>query len=279
MPLNERLNNCPRTKHAYLLGVGWWAMLVAAWSILSSADLFVSRVCDRATQDKWAAIWLHPTWGWKTWLLGVCVITTGVIFEGSFRKSRRQELEHGAAMRALSKAHSDAISEKDQAFKDARLEWIDKYRAMEGTKEKEREAIQRTLDLYQMIWARLQSRSRELAIDLREYCEVTGPLPTPPLIAGESDADFVVRQSKLGLLWMDKVNHEYNERFADRVVGLRDEFATCGYEDFKLDSIIRNGVVHTDAVMEIADRLMGLALHDLAKRYLRTMTLKQLCGD
>lgn len=279
MPFRDRLARWPRIQHAYDLGIGWWAVLVAAWSLLQSVDFWVSKVCDKATQDKWAALWHHPIWGWKTWFIGVCVITMGVIFERSHRMLQRERRTHKEEIDALAASHSAHLSAKDRELRDATSKSAETYRTMVIAKDKDREAVQRTLDLYQMIWARLQSRSRELAIDLREYCELTGPQPTPPLIAGESDANFLVRQSTLGLPWMDKVNHEYNEKFADRVMGLRDDFAICGHKDFKLDGIIRNGVVHTDTVMEVADRLMGLALRELAGRQLRTMTLKQLCCD
>ena len=38
MSFSDRLDKWPRLKHAYLLGIGWWAVLVAIWSLLSSAD-------------------------------------------------------------------------------------------------------------------------------------------------------------------------------------------------------------------------------------------------
>jgi predicted glycosyltransferase involved in capsule biosynthesis len=78
---------------------------------------------------------------------------------------------------------------------------------------------------------------------------------------------------------MDKITYEYNKDFADRVAGLRDEFAMHGHRDFKLEYRINTAVVDTDQMMEIADRLMGLAFRELAKRQLRVTTMKQLCCD
>jgi hypothetical protein len=195
MPLVDRLDNWPRIKHAYLLGIGWWAVLVAAWGLLSFSDTIVSRVASEDFQKTWAAWWVHPSWGWKTWLLGVCIITTIVIFEGSYRKARRQEQQHSSELKA-------AIAAKDSAFSQMVIEKDEAYGAIVRMKDGEFDAamkeknaaihgLEQTLGDYSVVWRDIQVRSRKLAIDLREYCELTGPAPVPPLIAGENDADLL----------------------------------------------------------------------------------------
>jgi len=92
-------------------------------------------------------------------------------------------------------------------FSEATQHWIGEV----AVRDSEIVELKRTLAKYKVVWPELQSRARELAIDLREYCELTGPEPTPPLIAGERAADFLERQVKLRLPWMDKVTYEYEK--------------------------------------------------------------------
>jgi hypothetical protein len=109
MPFRDRLAKWPRIQHAYDLGIGWWAVLVAGWGLLSFADTLVSRLGSTAFQARWASWWVHPIWGWKTFLVGVCVITTCVIFEASYRKARRHEQTHRKEL-------AEELEKKDRAF-------------------------------------------------------------------------------------------------------------------------------------------------------------------
>ena len=147
---------------------------------------------------------------------------------------------------------------------------------MEVAKDKQRDAVAKVLFQYKAIWRDIQVKTHSLAVDLREYCELNHE-PMPPLIAGESDGDLLERQVRIKLPWTEKVRCDYNHNFARRVQDLRDDFAMNGFRDFRLDKFIAMGVVHTDSIMEVSDRLMGLALKELSKRQLRTLTLKQLC--
>jgi hypothetical protein len=177
-------------------------------------------------------------------------------------------------------AFNGMLLDKDRELRDAVAKAAYECRDAISVIQKECDSFERELSTYKLVWGVLQSRTGTLAKELRMYCEETvAPEPIPPPIDGESDADTLVRKVKLMQPWMDKINREYNSKFAERVGYLRDYFAAQGYEDLKLDYRVNTAVVHTDQVREIADRLMGLALRELAKRQLRTLTLKQLCCD
>ena len=292
MSFRQKLDGWPRVQHAFDLGIGWWAVLIGLWSLLQNADFVVGKVCSTEMQQKWAALWLHPTWGWRTWALGVCVITTGWVIEQSFRILQRERGKHIEALADQSKELSETITTQKQAFdgmllakdrelRDAVAQAAEMCRGAISAIQKECDAFEKELSTYKLVWGVLQLRTGVLAKELRLYCEETvAPEPIPPPIDGESDADLLVRKAKLMQPWMDKITREYNGNFAERVGYLRDYFAAQGYEDFKLDDRINTAVVDTDQIREIADRLMGLALRELAKRQLRILTLKQLlCCD
>lgn len=228
---------------------------------------------------------LVKTTGWL-YLVALLIYAGFHIMKAAWKSDVDRQQEITAAKVAFERmvVEKDAdyaaiVNMKDGEFKAAKTQSAEAYRHMEVVKDKEREAIERTLKRYTVVWRELQSKTHDLATELRVYAELTGPEPTPPLIAGESEKDFLERQLRLMQPWMEKVIYEYNKTFGDRVQNLRDEFAMLDYRDSKLDYRINTAVVHTDQVMEIADRLMGLALSELAKRQLRKMTLKQLCCD
>jgi len=254
-----------------------WARDQIGWGIVVLIAPFLLAFFVLGRHIDWPLLWTS-----LIFYLIAFIIYGGVQFVRAAWKCDLARQEQIAAQDVLLKEKerefAQMVASKDSEFKASKLEWVEQYRTMEVAKNKEREAVEVVLRDYKAVWGELQSRSRQLAIDLREYCELT-PVPSPPLIAGQPDTDYYARKAALQLPWMEKVTFEYQKRFADRVSDLRDEFAMQGHKDFKLDGIIRTGVVHTDTVMEVCDRLMGLALRELAKRQLRTLTLKQLCCD
>lgn len=217
-----------------------------------------------------------------------------LISYGSFQFVRAAWKSDVALREKLSEAErafEEMVQQKDQEFtsmvnmktgelKTFQEESTAQYSAMLRGKDEERKSVEQTLEQYKLVWTVLQFRTGTLAKELRIYCEETvAPEPFPPPINGESEADLLERKCKLMQPWMDKITYEYNQAFAQRVGYLRDYFAAQGYEDSSLNYRINTAVVHTEQVREIADRLMGLALRELAKRQLRTLTLKQLCCD
>lgn len=260
MPFREKLAKYLRAQHAYDLGIGWWVVLVAAWSLLESVDFWISRVCDVSTQQKWAALWHHPTLGWKVWFLGVCAITTAVIFEGSYRKSRREEQDHVARCAALEQKIID-LGEQHQR--------------MVAIKDEERNAI---LEPYTELLTWIQFRALELAKDLRRFSVEMGPKPAPAIIAGEDTLDSIKRMVSAVRPWQDRVMYGYNRDFSQRVEALRNDFAEIGQVDFALDRFLKTGaIVDVDQAEEIANRFMALALREIAARVLHGITLKELC--
>ncbi len=123
MSFTDKLNRWPRFKHAYSLGAGWWAVLVGAWTLLSSADTLIGKLGTTDFKAKWDALWLLPTWGWRTWLLGICVITVIVIFERSYRLAHTLKRQHKNEL-------ADALVKKDNAFSQMVVEKDEDFSAM-----------------------------------------------------------------------------------------------------------------------------------------------------
>lgn len=90
-----------RIDHARAIAARWWFVMYAAWTMLATADTLVAHYASAAFRENWARWWWIPIRGLKTWLVGMCVITIVVIFEGSFRLHRRQALEHGIELQNL----------------------------------------------------------------------------------------------------------------------------------------------------------------------------------
>jgi hypothetical protein len=80
-----------RANHIGHIANGWWAMILAMWSLVTAADTVIEKWGSDAAKKWWDGIWLLPKVGWKGWLIGLLVITVLLIFEGSYRHSRRQE--------------------------------------------------------------------------------------------------------------------------------------------------------------------------------------------
>jgi hypothetical protein len=173
----------------------------------------------------------------------------------------------------------EVITKKDQEYREAIAQSAERCRNAMSVIQKECDTFERSLNDYRVVWRDIQVRTRALVIDMREFCELKGPAPTPPLIAGEDPAEFRQRRVPLVDEWLRRLMYEFDQRFSDQVKGLRDEFVAIGHDDFVLDRLISTGINDTQQIREIADRLIGLALKELAQRQLRTLTLKQLCCD
>ena len=193
-------------------------------------------------------------------------------------QARQQEIsERDQKIVELSALFDSMVSAKDHQRKTEISQNTEYYRSLLKIKEEELNTKNREIESYSVIWTWSQVQSRELAVDMREYCEVfvqTHTIPAPT--ENKTDEEFDLSKLKAMQPLIDAVRNDYYQRFHDRVKALRDQFAFWGLKDFHLDCAMEI-VTWTDQVSEIADRVMGLAIKELAKRQLRTLTLKQLC--
>ena len=251
--------------------------------------LFSQNQAQGKAEQSVLSLFIHGVFGWPAlFAVGVTAVAWALLFGvGAIRAYGRIDAERKADEQRYSSELKEALAKKDEDyqaivrmkdgdFRAAQTENSAKYTAMEHRKNLEIEIASKVIRDYRAIWRHFQDKSHALAIDLREYCELNHA-PMSPRIVGESDGDLLERQVLLMFPWTEKVRCDYNHNFAQRVQDVRDDFAMNGFRDIRLEQLIAMGVVHTDSIMEVSDRLMGLALKELSNRQLRTITLKQLC--
>jgi len=73
-------------KHSKGVFGRWWLVVGFLWTLLSNADLLVSKYTSAQFQASWAAEWYSPKWGWQVWIIGILVITVVFEFFHSYRK-------------------------------------------------------------------------------------------------------------------------------------------------------------------------------------------------
>jgi hypothetical protein len=79
--------------HCRELSVRWWAVTAIVWSVFCGADTAIAHFGSDAVRADWKALTFHVPLDWQTWLIGFLFIGLVFVYDGSYRHTKRIELE------------------------------------------------------------------------------------------------------------------------------------------------------------------------------------------
>ncbi len=75
--------------HCKQLSNRWWAVIALVWSAFSGLATAIDLWGSTATKAEWKALTLHFPFGWQTWLIGLLVIVLVLVYDASYRHTKR----------------------------------------------------------------------------------------------------------------------------------------------------------------------------------------------
>jgi hypothetical protein len=82
-----------RLEHVGNIAHWWRAVIYGAWTLLCSCDVMVEHYGSDSFKSAYNGWWITPKWGWKTWVIGLLIITVLAILEGSYRHACRLQIK------------------------------------------------------------------------------------------------------------------------------------------------------------------------------------------